>query len=584
MLAVIKKINRLLDKAQKKQMTFLFFMMLISAFLEVLGVSMMLPLVTVIMDPDIIQTNELAKRACEVLGIATHTQFMLSCIVILTMVFIGKNLFIMARHYVQASFVSRSRLHMQHRMLHSFLMRPYEYYLYAETAEILRVIGSDVPQTYYLLTSVLNLAADTIVSAALIATVFVIEPSLTLTVAAVLGVTGLVIVSLIKPKLQKEGEAYRVHVAAADKWTIQAITGIKEVKTAHKEAFFEEKYFRHGKRMEQAQLVNGVLTPTPTLLIESTSICSILGVLGALIWSGKDVETMIPTITAFAVAAIKLMPSVSRIIGSVNSIAYQEPALTRVLENYKTISAEHCEVDVSVKKTHEEPELTVMDKIEMKNLTYAYPNTEKAVLNRVNMEIPVGTSVGIIGPSGAGKTTVVDILLGLLNPQEGEILADGWNVKENYAQWLSCLSYIPQMIFMLDDTIRANVAFGVQVEDQDEEQIWKVLEEAQLAEFVRSLPKGLDTMIGERGVRLSGGQRQRIGIARALYTNPQLLIFDEATSALDNETETAVMESINSLRGRKTMIIIAHRLQTIAGCDLVYRVKDGQIYQEKSCD
>ena len=196
------------------------------------------------------------------------------------------------------------------------------------------------------------------------------------------------------------------------------------------------------------------------------------------------------------------------------------------------------------------------------------------------MQIPVGTSVGIVGPSGAGKTTAVDILLGLLKPQRGMVCADNVDIKDGYGSWLSHLAYIPQMIYMLDDTIRANVAFGFTSDQIDDEQVWRALDEAQLGDFIRTLPEGLDTTIGERGVRLSGGQRQRIGIARALYTDPELLIFDEATSALDNETEAAIMESINSLHGKKTMIIIAHRLTTINECDIVYRVENGKIQKE----
>lgn len=220
--------------------------------------------------------------------------------------------------------------------------------------------------------------------------------------------------------------------------------------------------------------------------------------------------------------------------------------------------------------------------IELQDMTYRYPNTEEPVLCNANMVIPVGKSVGIVGASGAGKTTAVDILLGLLKPEKGQVLADGNSIEEDYRGWLSHLSYIPQSIYMLDDTIRANVAFGVDLKKVDDEQIWRALREAQLEEFVKSLPEGLDTLIGERGVRLSGGQRQRIGIARALFTDPELIILDEATSALDNETEAAIMDAINALHGKKTQIIIAHRLTTIKECDMVYRVEHGQIVLDQS--
>ena len=236
-------------------------------------------------------------------------------------------------------------------------------------------------------------------------------------------------------------------------------------------------------------------------------------------------------------------------------------------------------VDISF--ATDEEKLPLRRAIELKDIVYAYPNTDKLIFDHASLTIPIGTSVGIVGTSGAGKSTIVDILLGLLEVQEGSICADGAEVKSRYRNWLKNIGYIPQMIFMLDDTIRRNVAFGVHDENIDEARVWEVLREAQLDEFVRELPEGLDTGIGERGIRLSGGQRQRIGIARALYYDPEVLILDEATSALDNDTEAAIMDSINRLHGRKTLVIIAHRLQTIEKCDLVYRVENGQAVAQR---
>ena len=242
------------------------------------------------------------------------------------------------------------------------------------------------------------------------------------------------------------------------------------------------------------------------------------------------------------------------------------------------ISGDHIDMTYALEVSEKLP---ITDKIEMKDIVYAYPNTERLIFDHADLTIPVGASVGVVGTSGAGKSTVVDILLGLLEPKSGSLCADGVDIKENYRQWLKNVGYIPQMIFMLDDTIRKNVAFGVPEDQIDENRLWEVLKEAQLDEFIKSLPEGLDTSIGERGIRVSGGQRQRIGIARALYNNPEVLILDEATSALDNDTEAAIMESINRLHGKKTLIIIAHRLQTIEKCDIVYRVENGKAIVEK---
>ena len=278
-------------------------------------------------------------------------------------------------------------------------------------------------------------------------------------------------------------------------------------------------------------------------------------------------------------AAVKLLPSANRIVNASNAIAYSEPSLDKLVENMEmaknTAEKEADEIN-DTKRI-----FTFEKEIKLASVTYAYPDTEKKILENADMIIPIGKSVGIVGTSGAGKTTAVDILLGVFKPESGKILIDGTDIQENYGQWLSHIGYIPQMIFMLDDTIRANVAFGYKEQKGKEEDIWRALEEAQLSEFVKSLPEGLDTRIGERGIRLSGGQRQRIGIARALYPDPDILIFDEATSALDNETESDIMKSIEGLHGKKTLVIIAHRLTTIEGCDMVYRVAEGKIVREK---
>ena len=282
-----------------------------------------------------------------------------------------------------------------------------------------------------------------------------------------------------------------------------------------------------------------------------------------------------------AAAALVLLPCVNRINNQINSIAYFEPFFMGVSDNLQDeINGQNTDMSFA---TDEEEKLDVKHSIEMKDITYAYPNTERLIFDHADLKIPVGASVGIVGTSGAGKSTVVDILLGLLEPSTGYIYADGVDVKEtgNYRKWLKNIGYIPQMIFMLDDTIRKNVAFGVPEDKIDENRLWEVLKEAQLDEFIKTLPEGLETGIGERGIRLSGGQRQRIGIARALYNDPEVLILDEATSALDNDTEAAIMESINRLHGRKTLIIIAHRLQTIEKCDIVYRVEDGRAKIER---
>jgi ABC-type multidrug transport system fused ATPase/permease subunit len=300
---------------------------------------------------------------------------------------------------------------------------------------------------------------------------------------------------------------------------------------------------------------------------------------------GRDTESIIVSISAFAVAAIKLLPSANKINNQLTNIAYFEPFFYGASDNLLADISDKTIVYDAGAYTGEETitKLPISDKILLQDVTYKYPNTEKYIFDHMDMEIPIGQAIGIVGTSGSGKTTVVDILLGLLDMEGGMITADGAdvNTKANYPRWLGNVGYIPQTIFMLDSDIRHNVAFGVPDALIDDDKVWRALKEAQLDEFVRSLPKGLNTEIGERGIRLSGGQRQRIGIARALFDDPEVLILDEATSALDNDTEAAIMESINSLHGKKTLVIIAHRLQTIEKCDMVYRVESGKANRER---
>ena len=537
MSSIIKKINTLLDVKQQRKLFVLSFMMLIGGVLEALGVSLVLPLITTIMNPDIIETNVKISQLCSLLNIHKHQTFVIVCIAALIAVFIIKDLFLIFQYYIQAKFVYNCRFSIQRRLLHTYMLRPYEYFLNVESGEIVRVIDRDVTETFLLLTAVLSLATESVIFFALIITVFVLNPAMTLLLAVSMGMTVFVILKIIRPILQKAGLSLQKNRASSYKWLLQSINGIKEVKISHTEAFFEENYNQSGARVVQAERQNSVLNNIPRLLIEMVTVCSMLLFIAIMVLLGRDIQHLISIIGAFAMAAMKLLPSTNRIVAAFNSIAYMGPALD--------------------------------------------PNSDTQVLRHADMVIPVGKSVGIVGTSGAGKTTAVDVLLGLLKPQEGQILADGVDVMENYTQWLTKIGYIPQSIFMLDDSIRANVTFGLHTDEQSDAQVWKALEEAQLADFVRSLPQGLDTTIGERGVRLSGGQRQRIGIARALYSDPELLVFDEATSALDNETEAAIMESIHSLHGKKTLIIIAHRLQTIKGCDIVYRVHEGAIERER---
>ena len=582
MFSVLSKFNKLLNAKQKSRLAILGIVNVIGAFLEVIGVSLMLPLITAIMQPDIIRTNKYIAYLCNILDLHSHRTFVIVCIIAVIFVFIFKDMFLIMQYYIQTRFVCNNQFAMQQRMLSGFLNRPYEFFLNVESGEILRVIQSDVPSTYALLTTIIGMFTESVVALAISITIFVIDPIMTTFVIIMMGVVMIVISKLVKPILKKKGEEQLIHSSLMYKWLLQSINGIKEIKVGNKEDFFKVNFETSGKKSIGAEKWRSVFSNIPRLMIEMVSVCSTLAFIAFMIYKGKEIETLVPTLGAFAMAAMKLMPSANRIVAGVNQVVFQLPSLNKLLEDIELFEEDEIKYKDyrknNIGKT--EKSLSFNDKIELRDVTYSYQNSDKHILDRANMIIPIGKSIGIVGASGAGKTTAVDILLGILLAGEGEILVDGVNVMEHYSDWLSNIGYIPQSIFMLDDDIKSNVAFGVKKEEQDEKRVWEALREAQLEDFVMGLKDDIHTQIGERGMRLSGGQKQRIGIARALYSNPEVLVFDEATSALDSETEAAVMSSINSLHGKKTMIIIAHRLQTIKECDMVYKVGNGKIKEE----
>ena len=582
---ILKKLMVLLDKRQKKVMVFLVLLMLVGAVLETLGVSMIIPVMNVVMDEHAVEKNWYLQVLCDVFKIAYDDTGRLMVVTMLGLVgiFVAKNVFLFFQQKVQLKFVYTNQFATSRRMMINFMERPYEYYLNADTSVIQRSITSDVNNMYGLILALLQLSSEAVVFVCVVGVSFVADMWMTVTVTVVLLLAMTVIKWVLKPIMRKAGEENQDYYSGLYKWIDQSVMGIKEIKIAGKENYFINEYSKCGAGYVNAVQRYNLFNATPRLLIETLAIAALVFYMMFQILRGAGVSDILPQVTALGVAAMRLIPSANRINNYLTSISYFEPFFMGVSDNLKEeIRDKSIDYDESAyQRKLEIPKLEIKDRIVLKDIVYKYPGSEALIFDHADMEIPIGKSVGIVGTSGAGKTTVVDIMLGLLELQSGEIMADGMPVKEHYQSFLKNVGYIPQTIFMIDSTIRKNVAFGYADEDIKDEMVWRALEEAQLDEFVRSLPEGLDTGIGERGIRISGGQRQRIGIARALFEDPEVLVLDEATSALDNETEAAIMDSINRLHGRKTLIIIAHRLQTIEKCDMVYRVEKGKARRER---
>lgn len=575
---IFKKLNYILDKKQKINIVVLAVMIFIGGILETLSISAMLPVVWVIIDAESVQQNKYCQWIMELLHIQNMQGFIIMLLVALMIMYILKNAYLLLLTSEQNRFISVNRNRLISQVLREFLNRPYEFYLDADIPTVFRLTDSDIPNVFGILMAIISLASEVVVFVLICGVLIVTDWKLVLVLIFISGIVTLVLFKVLKPKLNSLGMTNQAIQSRIAKWRIQAIYGIKDVKVLHRESFFADNYEKKKKIGAKLNQKYAIINALPRILIETIFMVSILGYLVVCVALGDDMTQMLPTLTAFGLAAVRLLPCVNRINTYLTDISYFRPCLDYVYENMN-INEISKKTNQTLLPVDETKTMQLRNRIELKDIVYAYPNTDTLIFDHADMEIPYGKSIGIMGPSGAGKSTIVDILLGLLKVHEGQILCDGDNVFENYPAWLAQIGYIPQSIYLVDEPIRNNIAFGIADDEIDDNRIWQVLEEAQLKEFIQTLPEGLDTTIGDRGVRLSGGQRQRLGIARALYHNPEILVFDEATSALDNETEAAVMEAINSFHGKKTMVIIAHRLNTIEKCDIIYKVESGKITQ-----
>ena len=535
---IFQKMMVLLDARQKRQMVGIVILMLIGGVLESVGISLIAPVMEIVLQPEAVDQKPYLHFLYTFFHMRSTEQLAGLIMVALVLVFVIKNIFLYFMNVVQLRFVYTNQFATSRRMMINFMKRPYEYYLNADTSVIQRNITSDVNNMYGLILSVLQLTSEVIVFVCLVVILLSQDAQMTIFIAGLLIVVLMIIKYVIKPVMQRAGRENQDYYSGLYKWIEESVTGIKEIKIAGRENYFINGYADCGAGYVNAVQKYNLYNSTPRLLIETVAIAGMIGYMLFLMQTGVSIRQVAPSLSVLALAAARLLPSANRINTYTTSIAYFEPFFMNVSDHLQAeIHDEDMTYDEHVYRRRETVEkLPLHREISLENISYKYPNTDVYILKEANLKIPVGKSVGIVGTSGAGKTTIVDVMLGLLAPAEGRILADGVEVRAHYKEWLKNIGYIPQTIFMLDSTIRKNVAFGVPDDEIEEERVWAALKEAQLDTYIRSLPDGLDTSIGERGIRLSGGQRQRIGIARALYEDPEVMVLDEATSALDGET------------------------------------------------
>lgn len=570
---LVKSVFKVFDGKQKRTLIGMAFLVLINSGVSLLGVTVLTPFIQAVMSPDELLENDIIRFWYDVLGFDNSIQLVTALAVLIMIVYIAKNGFIIFMNNMQYRFSYYGKREMQNRLMKYYISKDYTFFLNHNSAELMRDINTDPEMFYAAVLNMLQLFSEVCVSGILVIFLFVKDPVLTCGVAIAMIVMVLLFMKKLRRTLARFGDERRKYNANVIQCMQQAFGGIKEIKIANRESYFDEEFCKQNGLYTYTIKQNAFLSSIPKPVMEA--LC-IVGLMAAIVFRVNATESnptqFVETLAVFAAAAFALLPSANKMSEYLGSIIHNGVVIHKMGEEYAKIRdlELESEADKDYKKVALDKEISV------ENMTFQYPDTEDAVLKNVNVTIPKNASVAFIGPSGAGKTTMVDLVLGVLKPQAGRIAVDGMDIKESYRGWHDKIGYIPQTIYMLDDTIRNNIAFG-QVDAIDDEQIWDALRQAQLDEFVKSLDEGLDTMIGEAGVRLSGGQRQRIGIARALYRKPEVLVLDEATSALDTETEAAVMEAIDSLQGKMTMLIIAHRLSTIQNCDIVYQVENGGV-------
>lgn len=573
-LEVIKKLNALLDHKQKKKSIYVFLWMIVASLFEMLGVSVIVPFIYALLSPEELEKDYYVSTAMEILNVHSTMGMLIVLAVGIIIVYAVKNVLLLYSRYVQLKYQCQIQKDLSLFILESDMEHEYAYFVDTNSAEIMRGVLTDSETIFGILQNLFTMFAESITVFLLFVYIVISDWVIAIGMVIIAGVCILGITLGFKNIARSGGEKYRDSDIDRNKGILHITHGIKDILVLRRKDYFTTQFRNACEEYRKSRVIYYTLNITPERIIETLFVTGLLIIICIRIGQGASMASFVPKLASFAIIAFRLMPSINKFVTGINGIVYSIPALDAAYDSVMA-AKDFMEKSEKTEKEGDDGHLSFDELFEVKDVTWGYADADKNVLEGASVVIHKGEAVAFIGESGSGKTTLADIILGLYEPKQGEILSDGKNVYKYLEQWSEYISYVPQSIYLTDDTVRANIVFGHY--DINDDRIWNVLEQAQLKKFVESLPGGLDTMIGEEGVKLSGGQRQRLAIARALYTDPEILLLDEATAALDNETETAVMEAIDSLHGKKTLIIIAHRLSTIKNCNRVYQVKSGNI-------
>lgn len=573
---MFKKLSYIFTKTDKIKILLLMLMVIVGSFLELLAVSVFSPFIDLIMNPASLEENEIISHIYQLFSIENMEYFLALIAGVIIVIYIVKDVYTIVEKNIIYRFSYRIQRTISTDLLKAYMKEPYTFHLNKNISVLQRSMQEDTDQFTKGIIHIMEMMAEVCVCIAIGIYLFVVSKSITVIVVGLL-ILCLAVFSVISKKFSsawgRQGQQYKSKIY---QWMNQSLGGIKEIKVLNRETSFIEQYDFYFAKYVRVLRLNRLIGVIPKYIIEMVCMTGLLlAVIFKIFFGQKDLVDFVPQLAVFAVAAFRLLPSVGKINEHLSAVLYAMPSLDLIYNDLREIEK------LEDNKQEKDETWKFKEKLEIKNVTYAYPDGDTNVIENADFTIERGKTIAFIGASGAGKSTMVDVLLGLLAPKRGKIYADGMNIYKNLSTWQKEIGYIPQAIYLSDDTIRNNVAFGIKERNIDEQAVIHALKQAQLFEFIESLPEGLDTFVGDRGVRLSGGQRQRIGIARALYHDPEILVLDEATSALDNETETAVMEAIDRLQGQKTILIIAHRLTTIKNADVIFEVGDGKVIERK---
>lgn len=571
---LVRQIWSLFDKVQRRRAVGLFAMMLVGAGFEALGIGLIMPFVALVADPAQIEQMPVLPAVFEALGATSGSSVVIAAGLGLLGVYLIKNLYLSLMYYAQFRFVFSNQVRLSRRLFGSYLHSPYAFHLHRNSAQLLRNVNEEVRMTFLnVLIPLLTLGVELSVVVVIAAVLIVVEPVVAPVAIVTFALISLAFYRMIRRQTVRLGKTQQRHNGLMIQWVNQGLGGVKEAKVAGCEDYFLDHYVASSEAYARAVRYHRFVKEIPRNVIETLGLGGMILVVVLLVARGQPMASVLPVLGLFAMAAVRLLPSMTRIISALTAVRHHKPSVDVICADLELL--DDAPGDGGADGAGEP--MAFEEEVRLENVSYRYPGANEVALRDLDLTIRRGESVGFVGASGAGKTTAVDLILGLLEPATGTITVDGRPIDEHLRSWQEKLGYIAQPVYLMDDTVRRNVAFGVDDKSIVDGQVWAALKDAQLAALVGSLPEGLDTAIGEGGVRLSGGQRQRLGIARALYRQPELLVLDEATSALDNATEREITSAIEALAGRMTLVVIAHRLSTVRHCDRLFFLREGRI-------